>query len=188
MPEPVSPPSLSALFLGFLATGICGFGGVLPWARRSIVERRRWLTAGEFTELLALCQFLPGPNVINLSVALGARFHGLAGSAAALGGLMSAPMVIVILLGLAYGRVEQVPAVRHAFAGLAAAAAALLLATAWRIAAPLLARPIGAAITVVTFAAIAVLRLPLPLVIVTVAPASILLAWLTRARALARPR
>ncbi|MEO8715193.1 MAG: chromate transporter [Acetobacteraceae bacterium] len=180
MPEPAPPPSLSALFVGFLATGICGFGGVLPWARRSIVERRRWLTATEFTELLSLCQFLPGPNVINLSVALGARFHGLAGSVAAFGGLMSAPIVIVILLGLAYGRVEQVPAVQHAFAGLAAAAAALLLATAWRIAAPLLARPAGAAVAILTFAAIAVLRLPLPLVVVTVAPLSILLVWATR--------
>lgn len=181
------PPSLSALFFGFLATGICGFGGVLPWARRSIVERRRWLTGGEFTEMLSLCQFLPGPNVVNLSVALGARFHGIAGALASLGGLLAAPMAIVILLGLAYGRLDQIPAVQHAFAGLAAAAAALLLATAWRIAAPLLVRPAGAAVALVTFLMIAVLRMPLPLVIAVVAPLSILLAWGEAWRA-ARPR
>ncbi|HEY5329324.1 MAG TPA: chromate transporter, partial [Acidobacteriaceae bacterium] len=68
MPEPQPPPTVSALFLGFLTTGVCGFGGVLPWARRSLVERRRWLTAAEFTEVLSLCQFLPGGNVVNLSV------------------------------------------------------------------------------------------------------------------------
>jgi len=70
------PPTIGALFAGFFSIGICGFGGVLPWARRMIVEQRRWLTAAEFTDLLALCQFLPGPNIINLSVALGSRFRG----------------------------------------------------------------------------------------------------------------
>jgi chromate transporter len=180
-------PSLSALFFGFLAIGVCAFGGVLPWARRSIVEQRRWLTAGEFTEMLSLCQFLPGPNTINLSVALGARFHGVAGSLAAFSGLLAAPIAIVILLGLAYARLDQIPAVQHAFAALAAAAAALLLATAWRIAAPLLVRPAGAAVALLTFLAIAVLRLPLPLVILTIAPVSIVLAWID-ARVMARRR
>ncbi|HJS84374.1 MAG TPA: chromate transporter [Acetobacteraceae bacterium] len=178
------PPSLLALFLGFLAIGACGFGGVLPWARRTVVERRHWLSAGEFTELLGLCQFLPGPNVINLSVALGARFHGLAGSVAAFGGLMATPMSIVLLLGLAYARLGQLPAVQHAFAGLSAAAAALVLATACRIAGPLCARPLGAGITLLTFGTVAVLRLPLPLAIVALAPVSIVLAW----RAETRPR
>ncbi len=188
MSEPAPVPSLSALFLGFLATGICGFGGVLPWARRSIVERRRWLSAGEFTELLGLCQFLPGPNTINLSVALGARYHGVAGSVAALGGLLAAPTAIVILLGLAYARLDQIPAVQHAFTGLSAAAAALVLATAWRIAAPLRARPVGAALGLLTFGAVAILRLPMPLVIVAVAPVSILLAWQVEARLAPRRR
>lgn len=188
MSEPSPAPRLSALFVGFLTIGVCGFGGVLPWARRGIVERRRWLSAGEFTELLGLCQFLPGPNTINLAVALGARYHGLAGSIAAFSGLLAAPMTIVILLGLAYARLDQIPAVQHAFAGLSAAAAALVLATAWRIAAPLRARPLGAAVGLLTFGAVALLRLPMPLVIVGFAPVSILLAWRMEARAAPRAR
>ena len=68
-------PSLSDLFRGFLGIGLTGFGGVLPWARRMVVDQRRWLSASEFLDLLALCQFLPGPNVVNLSVALGSRFR-----------------------------------------------------------------------------------------------------------------
>ncbi len=182
MPEPAPRPSLSALFFGFLLTGICGFGGVLPWARRSIVERRRWLTATEFTEMLSLCQFLPGGNVVNLSVAVGAHFRGLAGAIAAFGGLMAAPMTIVILLGLAYGRLNEIAAVQHAFAALSAAAASLVLATAWRIAAPLRVRPVGVAVAVVTFVAIAILRVPMPLVIATLAPVAVLLAWQVEAR------
>jgi chromate transporter len=168
-------PSLGALFLGFLSIGLCGFGGTLPWARRIVVERRRWLTAAEFTELLGLCQFLPGPNVINLSVALGARFQGAAGSAAAFSGLMSAPMAIVLALGVVYGKFGQLPVVQHLFIGLGAAASALVLATALRIAAPLRRRSIGIAIATITFAAIAVLRVPLPAVLLIMIPVSVIL-------------
>jgi chromate transporter len=185
---PAAPPSRSALFLGFLLTGICGFGGVLPWARRSLVERRRWLTASEFTEMLSLCQFLPGGNVVNLSVAVGARFRGLSGAIAAFAGLMTAPMAIVILLGLAYARLDQIAQVRHAFAGLSAGAAALVLSTAWRIASPLRARPVGAAIAVAAFACVAVLRWSLPLVIAGLAPIAVLLAWRIEPRLAARGR
>lgn len=177
MSDTSPPPSLGALFLGFLVTGICGFGGVLPWARRTIVERRRWLTAAEFTDLLSLCQFLPGPNVINLSVALGARFHGVAGAAAAFAGLMAAPMTIVIALGFTYGRLAHIQSVAHAFDGLAAAAAALVLATALKIAAPLRHRPLAVGMAVLTFSCMALLRVSLPLVILTLAPLSVLLAW-----------
>ncbi len=187
MPEPPRP-TVAALFLGFLATGICGFGGVLPWARRSLVERRRWLTASEFTDMLSLCQFLPGGNVVNLSVAVGAHFRGLPGAVAAFAGLMGAPMVVVIALGLVYARVDQIPSVQHAFVGLSAAAAALVLATACRIAAPLHARPVGVGVAVATFVGVAVLRFPLVLVIAVLAPVSVLLAWQVEARLAARPR
>ncbi len=79
-----------------------GFGGVLPWARRMMVEQRRWLTPTDFNDLLALCQFLPGPNIVNMAVAIGDRYRGLAGSVACVAGLLAAPMAIVILLGGAY--------------------------------------------------------------------------------------
>src|ERR1700710_1348495 len=87
-------PGVGALFVGFLGIGVIGFGGVMPWARRMVVEQRRWLGAGEFTDLLALCQFLPGPNIVNMAVAIGARYRGAAGSVAAVAGLLAAPMVI----------------------------------------------------------------------------------------------
>ena len=85
-------PTLPRLFLGFLSVGMYGFGGVLPWARRMIVEQKRWLTAAEFTDMLGLCQFLPGGNIMNLTIALGARFHGAPGAVTAFAGLMAAPV------------------------------------------------------------------------------------------------
>jgi chromate transporter len=174
---PREPPGLRALFLGFLTVGLCGFGGVLPWARRMVVEQRRWLTAAEFSDLLALCQFLPGPNIINVSAALGLRFRGLAGSVVCFVGLMAAPMAIVIVLGVFFAHFRDIPAVRHGFSGLAAGASALVLATALKIAAPLRHRLDGIAIAVATLAAIAVLRIPMLPVLLVLAPVGVLIAW-----------
>lgn len=174
-------PGLAALFIGFFTIGVCGFGGVLPWARRMVVDQRRWMTPAEFTDLLGLCQFLPGGNIINLSVAVGARFGGAVGSVVAFTGLMAAPMAIVIALGLFYDRYSSLPMVRHGFAGLAAVASALVLATAWKIALPLRGNRLGIAVAVVTFLAIAVLRWPLAPVLLVAAVLSIVLAWWVRA-------
>lgn len=123
--------------LGFLWLGLIGFGGVLPMARSMLVERRRWLNAEQFTELLGLCQFLPGGNVINLSVAVGMEFRGLRGALCALLGLISAPTAIVVGLGVVYARFQNDPHVQHVFAGLAAAAAGLLLSTGIKMLLPL---------------------------------------------------
>ena len=104
-PEPqpgTGLPGVGALFGGFFSIGICGFGGTLPWARRMVVEQRGWLAASEFTDLLALCQFLPGPNIVNFAVCLGARFRGLAAAASGLV-LATALQIAAPLRGRALG-------------------------------------------------------------------------------------
>lgn len=171
------PPTVGALFTGFLGLGLMGFGGVLPMARRMIVEDRRWLTGAEFTELLGLCQFLPGGNIINLSVAIGLRFRGIAGAFAAITGLIAAPTVIVILLGMVYDRFQSDPRLQHLFAGLAAAAAGLLVSTAIKIALPIRKRPVAIVMATLCFVAIAVFRLPLLPTMVTLAALSIFATW-----------
>jgi chromate transporter len=180
MPEAPAPPTLFALFWGFLWVGMFGFGGVLPWARRLVVEQKRWLTATEFTDLLGLCQFLPGGNIMNMTVALGARFHGALGAVTAITGLMAAPVASVIALGVVYDRYGDLPMVRNAFAGLAAAASALVLANALKIAAPLRTSALGIGIAAATFVAIALLRLPLPPVLPVMVAVSMLLIWCLR--------
>lgn len=179
-PRAATCPSLPALFMGFFTIGVCGFGGVLPWARRVIVEQRGWLSAPEFNDLLALCQFLPGPNVINMSVAVGSRFAGIPGVAICFIGLMAAPMTIIIGLGIVYAQEADDPVVRRAFAALAAAASGLVLATALKIAAPLRGQLLQVAIAVVSFIVIALLRVPLLTTMLVLAPTSILLVWFTR--------
>ena len=139
------------------------------------------MTAAEFTDLLGLCQFLPGGNIMNLTIALGSRFQGVPGAIAAFLGLMTAPVAIVIGLGAIYDRFADLPPVRRAFVALAAAAAAFVLASAVKIAAPLRTRPLGAAIAVLTFVAIALVRLPLALAMPVLAAASIALAWRSQA-------
>lgn len=166
-------PRLAHLFGGFLWLGLTGFGGVLPLARRMIVDRKGWLTGEEFTDLLGLCQFLPGGNIINLSVAVGLRFGGVAGALASLLGLIAAPTAVVIALGAVYDRYADEPHLRHLFNGLAAAAAGLLIALALKIAAPLRHRRIGLAFALACFAAVAVLRLPLLPTMLVLAPLSI---------------
>ena len=56
--------SLAALFSGFLKVSLCQFGGGLVWARRIVVDRRRWMNNQEFAETLTLCQLMPGPNIV----------------------------------------------------------------------------------------------------------------------------
>ena len=173
MAESTSAPSIAGLFRGFLLLGLTGFGGVLPLARHMVVEQRRWMTGAEFTELLSLCQFLPGGNIINLSVAIGLHFRGIAGAAAAIAGLIAAPTAIVVALGVVYARFSHEPHVVHMFAGLAAAAAGLLVAMAVKLALPLRRSTLAIAIALLVLVAIAAFHLPMVPTMVVMAPLSV---------------
>jgi chromate transporter len=173
-----------ALFTTFVAITLSGFGGTLPFARRTLVDRRGWLTPEEFTETLSLCQSLPGPNVVNLSIVVGARAAGWRGSVAAGTGLVGPPVIIVTLLGMLYGRFGGLPEVMGALTGLGACACGLIAATAARMAEPLLTSRLrlAAPFILAAFCAVAVLRWPLPYVLLGLAPISIAAAWSVRRR------
>jgi chromate transporter len=158
---------------------LSGFGGVLPWARRMLVEKKRWMTAEEFNEAFSLCQFLPGPNVVNLAVVFGSRFHGAWGAGVALFGLLGPPVVLMMMLGALYARFGEVAEVQRILAGLAAGAAGLIIAVSAKMAAPLFRPPLESAplVAIAIFAAVGLFRLPLPWVLATATPLSILLAW-----------
>ncbi len=176
---PETPPCPTPLQLmgGFALLSLMGFGGVLPMARRVLVEEKRWLTAEQFAETLSICQILPGGNIINMAVMIGQRFAGLSGIMACLIGLLVPPTVIAIALGSFYERYSGDPVVQHLFLGLAAAAAGLLVATATKISLPILKHPLSLLVAVITFVAVAVLRLPMFPTLLVMAPLSILLAW-----------
>ncbi|CAB3649246.1 hypothetical protein LMG26696_02746 [Achromobacter pulmonis] len=162
--------------------GLTAFGGALPLARRMVVEKHRWLSGSEFSDLLGLCQFLPGGNIINLSVALGMKFRGPRGAFAALMGLILAPSAIVVLLGMVYDRFQNDPHIQHLFAGLAAAAAGLLISMAVKVGVPVFKRRdwLAGLVATACFIAIAVLRVPLLPTMAVLTPLSILLVWRQR--------
>ena len=177
-------PTRGQLFTGFFKTGLSGFGGVLPHARRMLVDDRRWLTDPQFTELLSLGQTLPGANVLNMAVILGARFHGWRGSVIAAFGLMTAPLVIVLSLASLYGHFAQSVRLAQVLAAVAAGAAGLVLATGGRLATKM-ARDAGSLLVLVAaFLAVFWLRLPLLLILAVLAPISVGFGWLSLRREL----
>jgi chromate transporter len=179
------PPGLIALFTAFAKMSLAGFGGVLVFARRGIVEQHRWMTADEFNETFALCHFLPGPNIVNLSVVFGARFRGLAGGIAAFTGLIGPPVVIVTMLGVLYAHFGQVEALRRILAGISCAAVGLLISVVFRMMMPLVKRRdlVALAVMVAVFVAIGLVQLPLPAVLLVAIPLSLAINILMRRRA-----
>jgi len=183
-PSPAAPiPSHADLFLAFFKITLSGFGGTLPWTRRMFVEKKRWLTAEEFNNVYALCQFLPGPNIVNLTAVFGSRMHGATGALAAWTGFLIVPFCVMLAAGVLYERYGQVEAVRHALSGIAPAAAGLIIATVAKMAAPMF-RSFGPApiVVLVTAFAIGLMRWPLFLVLLVLVPVSIGLAWRMRPR------
>jgi chromate transporter len=177
-----SPPGLIALFVAFAKMSLAGFGGVLVWARRAIVDQHRWMTPEEFNETFALCHFLPGPNIVNLSVVFGSRFRGIAGGIAAFAGLIGPPVVIVTILAALYARFGEIEVLRHILAGVSCAAVGLLVSVVFRMMVPLLRRrePVSLMALTAVFVAVGLLRQPLPMVLGVAMPLNIAITFLTR--------
>jgi chromate transporter len=179
-PITAAAPSLGELFRAFALVSVSGFGGALPWARRMIVEQRKWMTAEEFNETFSLSQFLPGPNLINFSVVYGSRFGGAAGAAVALAGLLGPPLVIVTILAALYAHFGDLAVLTRILGGIASAAAGLIIANVAKMAEPLFRRRWNFApfVAIAGFVAVALMRWPLPYVFAVLAPVSVALAWI----------
>ena len=163
---PVAPPkSLRELFSGFFWIGARSFGGVMPWAYRTMVEERRWLTQADFTEVIGLCQFLPGPNVGNASVVLGKRWFGLRGAVVAFLGLMALPFVWVLALFMVYNDLSSHETLRSIVIGVGAAGAGLFIGTAIKLARPLAKKPVALVLIAACFLCVAVARISLVIVL-----------------------
>jgi chromate transporter len=178
---PYRPP-LAELFTAFLKVSLSGFGGALPWARRMIVEKKRWMSAEEFNEAFALSQFLPGANVVNFSVVFGARFGGGAGAAIALAGLIGPPLLLITVVAFLYERYGDIATLGHILVGIAASAVGLLIAMIAKMTTPLFTRRWNSApvMAILAFIGVAIMHWPLPYVFLALAPVSVALAWFKR--------
>lgn len=163
---------------------LAGFGGVLVFARRAIVDQHRWMTAEDFNETFALCQFLPGPNIVNLSVVFGSRFRGISGGIAAFAGLLGPPVLIVTILAAFYHHYGEIDVLRRVLAGVSCAAVGLFTGVVCRMTLPLIRKrdPVVLVILAGVFVAVGLLRLSLPMVLLVATPLSLVITWIMRRR------
>jgi len=177
-PQPRSPADL---FWSFTWLALQGFGGVLAVVQRELVERKRWMTNEEFVEDWAVAQIMPGPNVVNLSIMIGDRYFGLRGAFAALAGMLTFPLILVLALAVVYAQFSGHPAVAGALRGMGAVAAGLIAGVAIKLFASItkhpLGRPLCVAFVLLTIVAMAVLRWPLWWILPVVGGAACLLTW-----------
>ena len=159
------PRSVTDLFTSFSILALQGFGGVLAIVQRELVERKQWLTQEESLEDWAVAQILPGPNVVNLSLMIGDRYFGTRGALAALAGMLTLPLFIVLVLAAVFGGVADTPAAQGALRGMGAVAAGLIAATGFKLIATLQRNPMGLALcwffAFASFIGIALLHWPL---------------------------
>jgi chromate transporter len=160
-----TPRSNQDLFVTFTLLALQGFGGVLAVAQRVLCEQKRWLSKEQFVEILALAQVLPGPNVCNVALMIGDRFSGWRGAFSALAGMMSVPLVIVLILTALYAQFSGFPMVAGALKGMGAVSAGMIIGTALKLMPTLKTNPLGMPVCVLTgaamFVCVALLRWPL---------------------------
>lgn len=159
--------TVTEVFLAFLSLGCTSFGGPvahLGYFRTEFVERRKWLDDAAYADLVALCQFLPGPASSQVGMGLGKLRAGYPGAIAAFVGF-TLPSVVLIL-AFAYGATALTgPLAQGALHGLKIAALAVVAQAVWAMAKSLTPDWFRRAIAVVT----AILALLFPSAITQVA-------------------
>ena len=176
---------LAALFTAFLAVSLCGggAGGGIVWARRIAVEKRRWINDREFADIVSLCQFMPGPNIVGIAVCVGAKMRGTIGTIAALTGFLLIPWSLGLALGLLCLEYAHLPVLRNVLGGIAATAAGLLIATGLRLLLPHRSRPAALIFAALAYGLITFGGVPLLVVLFGLVPLSIAVAGVENARA-----
>jgi chromate transporter len=177
------------VFLVFSQIGLSSFGGsVAAWMHREFVERRGWMEESEFAAALAVARILPGVNIVNLAVLIGQRLKGLIGAAAAVAGLLTGPILVVIGLGFLYQRFAGMVFLQNVLEGIAASSVGLLISMGVASGRRIIQKGItrsgrktesaGAiAALAATFVFVALLRFPTVLTVLFVAPPTIALAF-----------
>lgn len=172
MPEPTPlnrPQSKTDLFVSFTLLALQGFGGVLAVVQRVLVEEKRWMTREQFVEDWAVAQIMPGPNVVNLSLMIGGRYFGWAGALVGLTGMLAAPLVVVLLLAIAFGGVSDAVWAQGALRGMGAVSAGLIAAVGLKLMGALKGNPMGMpvciALAAASFVGVGILRWPLAFVL-----------------------
>ncbi len=167
-PPPAPQPSVATVFLTFLQLGLTSFGGPvahLGYFREAFVVRRRWIDDRAYADLVALCQFLPGPASSQVGIGVGLAKAGLPGACAAWLGF-TLPSALA-LMAFGYGVVALGDAMPLGLLhGLKVVAVAVVAQAVWGMARTL--TPDAPRVTLAVLAAAAVLAAPTPVMQVSV--------------------
>ncbi len=182
--------SPTELFIAFSSLSLSGFGGVMPFAYRALVEKRQWLSGPEFAALVGVAQVLPGPTICNMAVMVGMRKGGRMGGITSLLGMVLGPMIIVLLLGIIYQHVGGAAPVQAALRGMSAVAAGLIFATAVKMGRSVFfearsvwsRRLVMAVWCLLAFVGVGLMHWPLALVVAVLAPLAVGYEWWTRSQ------
>jgi chromate transporter len=179
------PASLLALFVGFLKVALSGVGGGggIVFARRLVVQQRRWIGDDEFADILSLCQFMPGPNMVGIAVCVGSRLRGPAGALAGVAGFTAIPLTISFSFGTWLLRNTDLALLQGILSGVSAAAAGLLIGTGFRMLVPHRDRPMALFFAALAFGGLVFTELPLLAILLALAPLSITITAMAGARA-----
>jgi len=176
---------LGALFIAFLKVSLYGVGGGggLVWSRRIAVDHHRWITEQDFADIVSLCQFLPGPNIVGIAVCVGTKLRGTVGAIATVAGFLLIPWTIGFALGVLYLEHAHDPVLQNILGGVSAVAAGLLIATGIRMLLPHRGRPAALLFAALAFGLMGFGGLPLLVVLFGLVPLSIAAAGFQSARA-----
>jgi chromate transporter len=122
-----------ALFCIFLRLGLTSFGGPaahLGYFRDEFVTRRRWLDEHTFGDLVALCQFLPGPGSSQVGIAIGRLRCGIAGAVAAWLGFTLPSVLLLVAFASGFAQLSDTASL-HLLRGLKIAAVAVVVQAVW---------------------------------------------------------
>jgi chromate transporter len=174
--------SLGALFLAFLNVSLFGAGGGIVWAHRIAVDQRQWISEDEFADIVSLCQFMPGPNVVGIAVCIGAKLRGSIGAITAVLGFLLIPWTIGFASGVLFLQYAHIAVIRNILGGVSAAAAGLLIATGLRMLRPHRSRPEALMIAALAFGGIVFTNLPFLMVLFSLAALGIAVAGIESTR------
>jgi len=138
---------------------------MLPLMDREFVERRRWMTADEMVDVVAVMQSLPGLIAVNMAVLIGYRIKGFWGAAAASLGAVLTPFAAIVVLARCMTLLSGNPTLDHVFLGVRAGTAALILMSLAKLAKGALGGPFAWTLAALSFVAAVVLRVDLTLVV-----------------------
>ena len=165
-------PPLSDLTRSFARIGLMSFGGPaaqIALMHRVVLDERKWVPEPDYLRALSFCMLLPGPEAMQLATWVGWRLHGVKGGLIA-GGLFVLPGALIVLgLTLIYAAFGTVPLVAALFTGVQAAVIAIVIEALIRMSRWALKSREAALIAAAAFAALFLLHLPFPLVILTAA-------------------